>query len=220
MYTIFCIYPAVFHIFWLSSEEPSFEIHIYYDGSFLRQEQSGIAVIAFILTDTGWKLAGSASATATSFAHTAYDAELWAAILANKLAFDLLKTHEVFHGYVPQVHFLYDSITVGLQADGSWAAFKRTTTGRLLRALSQCIDSRFSQKLRGQHVSGHTGEPGNEIVDHLALSAAKGKASDDLNNNKTQAPHPPHLYRSSQRFGGGALRPPPQPPNPPFRFLF
>ena len=42
------------------------------------------------------------------------------------------------------------------------------------------VEARFKVACQGTHIHSHKGEPGNELVDALANSAAKGIATHDL----------------------------------------
>ena len=110
---------------------------------------------------------------------SSYQAELAAAIIAHKFAFDLAKLLcmvQVRFG----IEFCYDSLSVGKQAEGTWQAASATVQGHLLRSLHRCIESRFCCPVHHHHVRAHEGEPGNELVDCLAKQAALGEPLKDL----------------------------------------
>ena len=166
---------------WWSPGTAGLQIRLYYDGSRVRNDHgagAGAAVAAFIRTHHGWQFAGALSTKLPS-ASTSYQAELAAAIIAHKFAFDLAKLLSMVHAPF-EIEFCYDSLSVGKQADGTWQAASATVQGHLLRSLHRCIESRFSGPLHHHHVRAHEGEPGNELVDCLAKQAALGEPLHDL----------------------------------------
>jgi len=167
---------------WWEPRFMAYELRLYYDGSSFRKADSavvgGAAVAAFMLTADGWMFAGAVS-TSLKPGTSSYLAELDAAIIAHKLAHDLLKTCAVSQGFIPQVEFWFDSVTVGNQAAGKWQICSHPRTGQFVRCLHRWIESRFKTELRHRHVKAHSGEPGNELVDVLAFQAAMGSPTQD-----------------------------------------
>ena len=49
-----------------------------------------------------------------------------------------------------------------------------------MRMFIDLVEARFKVACQGTHIHSHKGEPGNELVDALANSAAKGIATHDL----------------------------------------
>eukprot|EP00435_Cladocopium_sp_Y103_P036535 s4628_g9.t1 len=167
---------------WWSPGTPGHEIRIYYDGSKIHQEQTspaGAAVAAFVLTDQGWAFAGALSTTLDASA-SSYTAELSASLLASKFVYDLVKLVTLSCSDVLPVTFCFDSLTVGRQAEGTWQACVFKQMHHLIRSLHRWIESAFPVELHYTHVKAHRGEPGNELVDCLALAAAQGSALHDL----------------------------------------
>lgn len=160
---------------WWDQHKGSSQLRIYFDGSFHKAPeegfcQAGAAVAAFMLTDDGWAFAGALSSALPQM-RSSYTAELAAALVAHKFAYDLIKIHWTGHASVPEVLFCYDALTIGHQAQGEWSSISHPTFGRCLRDLSLLLASQFPVDLGYQHIHGHTGEPGNELVDCLANSA-------------------------------------------------
>ena len=157
------------------------QLRLYYDGSRIRNDQgssAGAAVAAFVHTDQGWQFAGALS-TQLPAEFSSYNAELAAAIIAHKLAFDLAKLLCLTQPLCA-IEFCYDSLSVGKQAEGIWQAESATVHGHLLRSLHRCLEARFGCPPWHTHVRAHEGEPGNELVDCLAHQAALGKPLHDL----------------------------------------
>ena len=165
---------------WWDLRTPCLEIRIYTDGSFVKspaqdEASAGAAVAAFALLSHGWVFAGALSSVLPN-ATSSYVSELSALTAAVKLAYDILKVHHVCFGYAPPVNLCHDATTVGRQADGSWRCVSHPLLGRALRSLVLLAEARFDAQLSFQHVSGHSGEPGNELVDFLAQDARHGNA--------------------------------------------
>eukprot|EP00435_Cladocopium_sp_Y103_P019115 s4248_g4.t1 len=140
-------------ISWWSFETPCLEVRIYTDGSFARRPDEGVhpagaAVAAFVRTKDGWHFAGALS-SALPDATSAYLAELTGITVAVKFVFDLLKA--------------LGSVCVSHPA-----------LGRLLRSFVLFVETYTGKSLIFQHVPGHQGEPGNEMVDTLAGAAREG----------------------------------------------
>eukprot|EP00435_Cladocopium_sp_Y103_P019087 s843_g4.t1 len=173
---------------WVSESEwwhpgiPVSALRFYYDGSSLPQAQdkpAGCAVAAFVLTSGGWQFAGAIS-SALQAGTGSYSAELYAAIAAHKFLHDLLKLIAVAQFDLPYVEMCYDSETVGHQASGEWQTFSQPIMGQFLRSLHRVIESKLACSVIHRHVTAHTGEPGNELVDTLAFQAALGHPLHDF----------------------------------------
>ena len=166
---------------WWEHDEPIYDLWVYYDGSYYKEDtpRAGGAVVAFVATDTDWKFAGAVS-TALPKANSSYQAELWTAIIALKFSFDLLKTAHYVQGWFPCLHLCFDAQTIGKQADGSWAVKALPREAARARSLYQWLEAVTEQPISSWHIPGHEGEPGNEIVDHLAKLAAEGKGLHSL----------------------------------------
>ena len=149
------------------------ELWIYYDGSAKKQESGGsvsAAAAAFLRIGTEWVFAG-AIATPLPCAQDSYAAEHFASAISMKLCYDILKIHEVIGTPMPEVHFCLDSLTVGHQTAGLWSCFRHPTLGAALRNIHRLIETRFNPTIAHWHVRGHSGHPGNELVDLLANQA-------------------------------------------------
>ena len=157
------------------------ELVLYYDGSCIKNEgdqSAGCAIAAFTKVAHVWHFAGAVSTKLDTEA-TSYVAELAAAILAHKFAFDLLKLMQCSQAYLPWVEFRFDSQTVGQQAEGLWQTWSQPRMGQFLRSLHRCLESKFGITLQHSHITAHAGEPGNELVDCLAFQAASGRPLHD-----------------------------------------
>eukprot|EP00435_Cladocopium_sp_Y103_P034600 s3994_g9.t1 len=155
------------------------EIHVYFDGSFLKDTgQAGLAFAVFVLSHGQWYNAGFLSSSLTDA--DSYIAELRAATVTVKAVYDLLKIHEFMHHTLPVVWIGYDSLTVGKQLFGLWQCHQHPLLGRCARMIVELLEARFSTRCCGWHVCSHQGEPGNEFVDALALAAAQGLATHDV----------------------------------------
>ena len=164
---------------WWDPVQPIHHVRIYTDGSFTSkpeafEEKAGAAVAAFVLQDDGWRYAGALS-SALPQATSAYVAELTAITAALKLAYDIVKLHSISFVQSPEVTFCYDANSVGQQAAGFWKCVSCPALGGVLRSLVMLLDSRFGVQRHFLHVRGHSGEPGNELVDLLALQARRGQ---------------------------------------------
>ena len=166
---------------WWEFSEPAFDLWVYYDGSFFKgdNQRAGGAVVAFVATEYDWCFAGALS-TALPKARSSYQAELWTKIVALKFAFDLLKTARSTQGWFPSLHLCFDAQTVGKQADGTWTINALPREGTRARSLFQWLETLIGQPIDSRRIPGHVGEPGNEMVDHLAKLAADGKGSHDI----------------------------------------
>ena len=160
---------------WWDHSKAGSRLRIYFDGSFHKTPeeghcQAGAAAAAFLLTEDGWVFAGALSSALPQM-QSSYTAELAAALAAHKFAFDLIKIHAAIHASIPEVLFCYDALTIGHQAQGDWSSVSHPTFGRCLRDMGLLLASQFQAQVGYQHIYGHTGEPGNELVDCLANSA-------------------------------------------------
>ena len=158
---------------WWDCSTPGSEIWVYYDGSAISTPEgpsATAAAAAFVKTYTGWFFAGSIS-TPLPFASDSYSAEHYASAISLKLGYDLLKVHEAIGSTVPSIHFCFDSLTVGHQTAGLWHCFKHPILGAVLRNIHRLIETRFDPMIFHWHVKGHSGHPGNELVDFLAQHA-------------------------------------------------
>ena len=156
-------------------------LYIYYDGSFTKTGddiQAGAALVAFVLTSEGWKLAGLVS-TNLADATTSYQTEVWASILSTKVALDIVNMIEGQQLDVPDIVFGYDSLSVGRQAEGDWQFRTNPADGKILRSLRHMLDIRSRSKTSSWHIPSHRGDPGNEIVDVASREASKGHATHD-----------------------------------------
>ena len=167
---------------WWTPGTPCQELLIYYDGSCIKSDgdkSAGCAVAAFAKVSQTWYFAGAVSTGLDSTA-TSYVAELAAAILAHKFAYDLLKLMLCSQTKLPTVEFRYDSQTVGQQAEGTWQIWSQPRMGQFLRSLHRCLEYKFGITLQHRHIKAHDGEPGNELVDCIAFQAASGYPLHDL----------------------------------------
>ena len=157
---------------WWDYATPCTEIHIYTDGSF-GSDKAAATVAAFVRTEQGWCFAGAMSSALQS-ARNAYVAELLGITVAAKMAFDILKIHMALFAWVPSVTLCYDAQTAGYQASGAWRCAAQPLIGRALRGIILLLETRFQIELNYAHIPGHSGEPGNELVDTLANAAREG----------------------------------------------
>eukprot|EP00438_Fugacium_kawagutii_P031376 Skav227564 [mRNA] locus=scaffold154:55393:60511:- [translate_table: standard] len=167
-------------LLWLDVADWCYDLEIYFDGSANRKNGgAGIGVVLFANTHTGWKFGGGIAA-ALPPGTTSYKAELFAAICAAKLAHDTVKTVQVqWPSCYPGVTFFYDNQSVGRQGEGLWRAVESPHLVHLLRSLVRLSESRFRISLGYAYVPGHEGNPGNELANTLAHSAAGGNTNDD-----------------------------------------
>ena len=160
---------------WYAFDHPLDHISVYYDGSFLQSKGSaGAAAAAFVCLNGQWSFAGAVSAHIEAPEFGSYTAEIRAALLATKLAYDLVKIAVDIFGCQPSVTFVYDSLTVGRQAEGLWQGQKDKVACHAVRSLLRIIQTRWKTTCEHTFVSGHSGDPGNELVDTIALCAAQG----------------------------------------------
>ena len=162
---------------WWDFAQQGSQLRIYFDGSFTKTPEesdccAGTAIAAFLLTSEGWMFAGALSSSLPQM-HSSYTAELAGALVAHKFAYDLLKIHLASTGALPEVTFCFDALTIGHQAQGDWSSISHPLFGKSLRDLTLFIEQRFALQLQYQHIRGHTGELGNELVDELANAARR-----------------------------------------------
>ena len=122
----------------------------------------------------GWQYAGASSGSRPADDTGAYKAELCAATVASKLAFDIVKIQTQAHQTHPEVHFVFGSLTVGRQMEGVWSAHCATEHNHFNRALLKLTEVSFQIKHYFHFAPGHADDPGNEIADVLANMAAQG----------------------------------------------
>ena len=108
-------------------------------------------------------------------ADNAYYTELTAITVAVKFAYDIIKLHAVQFGFPPTMLIRHDATTVGRQADGSWQCISCPSLGKTLRSLVMLVETTFGITAAFEHVKGHSGDPGNELVDCLASTARAGQ---------------------------------------------
>ena len=105
-----------------------------------------------------------------------------AAIVATKFTHDLLKLILLGQNMPCAVWLGYDSLTVGMQLQGTWQSQARPLDISLLRSLHRLVQVRFGSQISAWHVPSHRGEPGNELVDALAYAAAMEGGTHDLDH--------------------------------------
>jgi len=158
---------------WWEVDEPLQEVHIYTDGS-AREEGTGAAFIAFGLQSGSWRLLGSFSQTLPSHweAHHAEDLALW---YANKFLYDVCRIAHNRGFELPwDLVCHYDSMVAGGKAFGQYTAHTHVACAHATRCMIQLCDTAFNTTIRGLHVKGHNGDPGNEAANTLAEAAACG----------------------------------------------
>eukprot|EP00438_Fugacium_kawagutii_P001284 Skav203829 [mRNA] locus=scaffold1652:32699:38219:+ [translate_table: standard] len=167
---------------WWTPGTPFDRLHIYFDGAFGRADSTaGSATAAFVHTAQGWEFAGALS-TKIEFPCDAYMAEQFSAFLAVKFSYDILKFGAVSSHCSPEVVFCYDNETVGHQLDGSWQARRHPLAGQGLRDIMYLLEAVFKLRPACVHVRGHSGIPGNDLVDFLAVEARQGRALFELSS--------------------------------------
>eukprot|EP00435_Cladocopium_sp_Y103_P004441 s5488_g1.t1 len=134
-----------------------------------------------LLTDYGWAFAGALS-TALVTSASSCAAELAAAVLAYKFAYDLLKLLMCVRPAEISVTFCFGSLTVGRQSEGTWQARVAKPMSTFVRSMHRWIASAFPVDIAHVHVRAHQGEPGNELVDTLAYQATQGEPLQDLSD--------------------------------------
>ena len=158
---------------WWEVDEPLQEVHIYTDGS-AREDGPGAAFIAFGLQSGSWKFLGSYSQTLPNHweAHHAEDLALW---YATKFLYDVCRIAHNRGFELPwDLVCHYDSMVAGGKAFGQYTAHTHVTCAHATRCMIQLCDTAFNTTIRGLHVKGHNGDPGNEAANTLAEAAACG----------------------------------------------
>ena len=161
---------------WWTMQEPFSEVAVYFDGSFQHNKaddagSAGIGVAAFVLIGRSWLFAGALGYRSNT-ALDSYQAEQEAGATAMKFAYDLIKVSLALGGPQPRCTVRFDSLTVGHQAEGRWACHRHPQLGSFLRSITCLCRSCFGCDLEFSHIRGHSGEPGNELVDWIADLAA------------------------------------------------
>ena len=159
-------------------QEPFSDVVVYFDGSFQHSNSNdegagsaGIGVAAFVFMDGSWYFAG-ALGYKSNIAMDSYQAEQEAGATAMKFAYDLIKVSLALGGQQPRCSIRFDSLTVGHQAEGRWACHRHPQLGSFLRSITCLCRSCFGCDIEFNHIRGHSGEPGNELVDWVADLAA------------------------------------------------
>ena len=160
---------------WYTYEQPVSSVWIYFDGSYLPDHgMIGFAAAMFVeLADGHWCFAGASSGQSASDPTGSYRAELFAASIAVQMAFDILKIQELLSSF-PNVHFVFDSLTVGRQLEGTWGSHRATAHCHYNRSIIKLIETRFHIQCEYHFTPGHDDDPGNELVDVVARAAANG----------------------------------------------
>eukprot|EP00438_Fugacium_kawagutii_P025183 Skav201055 [mRNA] locus=scaffold215:260288:266747:- [translate_table: standard] len=160
----------------------SFEhLRVYFDGAHSKSsDKAGLGVAAWVFGHGQWAFAGALSAALPPGA-IAYDAEQHAAAVAAKFAYDILKLNPGLCHHTA-VEFIYDNVTVGQQLMGNWTARSNPVLGTAARSIFLLLSQRFGVQPVGCHVYGHTGEPGNSLVDTLAALARDESPLQDLSH--------------------------------------
>ena len=162
---------------WFACERRIDAVRIYYDGSYLPADHSlGFAAAAFVRISHEWFFAGALSGKDDSGStQGSYRAEVLASTIAAKFMYDICKVEvEAFH-CIPTCELVFDSLTVGKQSEGKWKAAKAIAECHLVRSIMRLCENRFGVCIKHQFCPSHQGEPGNEIADQLAHTAALGK---------------------------------------------
>ena len=168
---------------WYAYDQPFDHVSVYYDGSFLSHAgTAGAAAAAFVQQGNRWLFAGAVSAHLAAPEFGSYTAEVRAALLATKQAYDLVKIAVEVLGCRPSVTFHFDSLSVGKQAEGIWQGKKDKVSCHAVRSLLRIMQTRWEINSDHVFVPGHSGDPGNELVDTIALCAAQGFALQDWTN--------------------------------------
>ena len=162
--------------FWYACDGPVDRIRIYYDGSFKPSAQTiGFAAAAFVHYQGDWCFAGAISGMDhTNTGLGSYKAELFASTIATKFLYDISKVLCELFACQPRCELVFDSLTVGRQSEGRWKAAKAIEGCHLIRSILRLCESRFGIIAEHTFCPSHAGEPGNELVDQLAFSAASG----------------------------------------------
>ena len=105
-------------------------------------------------------------------ASDSYTAEHFASAISIKMAYDILKLHEAIGAAPPDLCFCFRLSYRGEPNCGDYGiVFRHATLGAVLRNLHRLIETRFDPTIQHWHVRGHSGHPGNELVDLLAQHA-------------------------------------------------
>ena len=122
---------------WYAWDQPFEHVSVYYDGSFLPKEgTAGAAAAAFVLQGRRWLFAGAVSAHLPSPEFGSYTAEVRAALLATKQAYDLVKIAVEVFGAKPSVSFLFDSLSLWVSRQKVYGKPKKTRSHAMLSAVS------------------------------------------------------------------------------------
>ena len=185
---------------WFASEQRVDKIRIYYDdGSFAKTTGViGFAAAAFVHFHDQWHFAGAISGRAEETEDLAsYKAELNAALLALKFLYDLVKIQFECFGARPSCALVFDSMSVGYQTAGLWKSTRAIHACHLARSILRLCESRFQVECDHVFSPGHSGEPGNELVDVLAGCAVRGSPLQDW----------AHFVKFTQRAAAFVLAP-------------
>ena len=71
------------------------------------------------------------------------------------------------------VDILFDCTSAGYTASGVWSVDRTSLTAQVLRSFGQVIFELCGSRVTFQHVKGHSGDPGNELVDATAKAYAQ-----------------------------------------------
>lgn len=142
-------------------------------------------MLPLLLHSREWYQAGMISARLSKA--DSYAAEVAAATVAFKFTYDLLKLILLCQNTPCAVWMGYDSLTAGMQLQGAWQSQARPLEISLLRSLHRIVQVRFGIRISAWHIPSHRGEPGNELVDALAYTAAMEGGTHDLDHFFTYA---------------------------------
>ena len=142
---------------WFTWDRSIEHISVYYDGSFLRQEgTAGAAAVAFVYHSGHWQFAGAVSASIPSPEFGSYTAEMRAAMIATKQAYDLVKIAVEVFGCRPSISFHFGSLSVGRQAEGLWQAKKDKIACHAVRRILRIMHSRWHIRCKHVFLPGHS----------------------------------------------------------------
>ena len=159
-------------------DQPCEELIFYTDGSAGRHH-GGAGIVLFGRQGHRWHYGGYVG---VHLAHcsNAHTAELAAMTVGLKWAIDEVKRNLFYGGPTPSICFRYDSTSAGKKILGEYggdADGLLTSTGRNLHRI---LIQRFDAQVKGEHVFGHCGEPGNECANTVARWASEeGNAAMD-----------------------------------------